>query len=127
MRAILVLTACVFCAAAVAGEVYKWVDKEGHTHYGDRPKQGGEEVELHGAGGTGPASTDPEAVKAQAERDAECQHKKSQLDTYRRAPSISETDNLGRTREYTAAERQQLLDLTEKQVATACAPPPPAQ
>jgi hypothetical protein len=127
MRSILILVTCVFCAAAAAGDVYKWVDKDGRTHYGDKPKQGGEEVELHGTGGNGPPSTDPVAANAQAARDAECQRKKSQLAAYAKAPSINETDNLGRTRAYTEEEKTQFLDRFQKQVDIACAPPAPAQ
>ena len=124
MRSILVVVACVFCAGTFAGDVYKWVDKEGNTHYGDKPKQGGEEVEMHGTGGKGPPAHDVTADAAQSSRNAECQRKKAQLDTYRKAPSIRETDNLGRVKEYNADERTALLAQTEKQVSEACSPPP---
>jgi hypothetical protein len=36
---------------------------------------------------------------------------------------MSEVDNLGKTREYTPAERAQFLAMTEQKVADLCAPP----
>lgn len=122
MRSIFTLVACLACAAAMAGEVYKWTDKDGRVHYGDRPKAGGEEVEIRGTGGKGPRLFDPAERQVQSAHDAECQRKKAQLDTYRKAPSISETDNLGRTHEYSEEERKLFLQRYEQETATACAP-----
>jgi hypothetical protein len=121
MRPIIVaLSVFLVCAAASAGEVYKWKDQDGRVHYGDRPKHDAEAVNVEPGSGTG-VPTDAEASR-QA-REAECQKKKAQLENYRRAPSISEIDNLGKQREYTPAEREQFLAMTEKKVAEACAPP----
>ncbi len=36
MRSLLALLACAFAAAAL-GQVYKWTDSNGKTHYGDSP------------------------------------------------------------------------------------------
>jgi hypothetical protein len=126
MRLTIVLLTALLCAAAAqASEVYRWTDKDGVVHYGDKPKTGAEALDVRPGSGTGEPS-DPEAAKTQAARDAECQRRKTQLDTYKKASAIKETDNLGKTREYTAAEREQFLAQTEKQVAEACAPPPAA-
>lgn len=126
MRSIVVLALCVSCAPALASDVYKWKDAQGNVHYGDKPKTGGEEVEMHGTGGKGPALHDPAEVAKQTERDAECQRKKQKLGVYQAAPSISETDNLGKTREYSEEERKQFLQRYEKETSEACAPLPPA-
>ena len=117
MRLTIAIAIAVFATAAQAGEVYKWKDKDGKVHYGDRPKHEAQALDVPDA-----PVLDPAAEKAQADRAAECARKKAQLETYRAAPSISETDNLGKTREYTEAERQQFIALTEKKVAEACAP-----
>jgi len=58
---------------------------------------------------------------------AACERKKTQLDSYRKATVLKETDALGRTREYSEDERKQFIAVTEKQVAEACAPAPPAK
>lgn len=122
MRSIIVaLCALLVCAGAAAGDVYKWKDKDGRVHYGDKPKaEPAQPVEIRAPGETSVATGGDDAARA-----AECQRRRAKLDTYRKAPSISETDNLGKTREYTEAERQQFIALYEKQADDACAPPPP--
>ncbi len=117
---ILAVSVLLACAAASAGEVYKWTDKDGRVHYGDRPKHEAEALDTKPGSGTGEPS---ESEAARLAREAECQKKKAQFETYKNAPSISEVDNLGKTREYTPAEREQFLALSEKKVAEACAPP----
>jgi len=120
MRSIIALSVLLVCAAATAGEVYKWKDKDGRIHYGDQPKHEAESVIVEPSSGSGEPS---EGEAARLAREAECQKKKAQLESYRRAPSISEIDNLGKQREYTPAEREQYLAMTEKKVAELCAPP----
>ena len=119
MRVLTVAFLALVAVAAQAGEVYKWKDKDGRIHYGDKPKHGAQPVDIPVA-----PTLDPAAEKAAADRAAECARQRKQLETYRAAPSISETDNLGRTREYSEAERQQFIAMTEKKVAEACAPAP---
>lgn len=121
MRIILAVSLALACAAASAGEVYKWKDKDGRVHYGDRPKDvQAESVTVNSPGGSSESTSAP---GSDAERMAECQRKKAQLESWRAAPTMSEVDNLGRKREYTAAERQQFLSMTEARVAELCAPP----
>ncbi|MGH8481331.1 MAG: DUF4124 domain-containing protein [Nevskiaceae bacterium] len=121
MRLILPLLLSLACAAASAGEVYKWRDKDGRLHYGDRPKDAqAESVTVTPSSGSG--ETSPVLANEQ-ERMAECQRKRAQLESWRAAPTMSEVDNLGKTREYTPAERQQFLAMTEAKVAELCAPP----
>ena len=121
MRSIIVLCAVLACATAAAGEVYKWKDKDGRVHYGDKPKTGeGQQIIVT------PDSEPSVAGADGAARDAECNQKKTQLEAYRRAPSLSEIDNLGKTREYTAAERKQYLDMQQARVNELCAPKPSA-
>ena len=123
MRLMMILLLTGGCAAANAGEVYKWVDPQGKVHYGDRPKHDAEQI-MSAPAGSGEA-TDPEATKAADARALECGRKKAQLENYRKASSIKETDSLGRTREYSDEERQKLLALTEREAAEACAPATP--
>jgi hypothetical protein len=124
MRSIILLSALLACAAASAGDVYKWKDKDGRVHYGDKPKTGeAEAIAVEPSSGTGEPS--PPLAETQA-REAECKKKKEQLAAWRRGPTMSETDNLGRTREYTPAEREQFLALTQKKVDELCAPREPS-
>lgn len=128
MRFIAMIALTLVAAAAQAGDVYKWKDKDGKVHYGDRPKPDAQAVELLNAPAAGEdGEADPDAAKNQAARAAECQKKKDQLAKYKAAGVIKETDNLGQTREYTPAEREKFIAMSEKQVAVACGPAPPAE
>lgn len=124
MRSIIVLSMLLACAVASAAEVYKWKDKDGRVHYGDKPKSGdAESVIVAPSSGSG----EPSKVLAETQaREAECQQKKAQLAAWRRAPTMSEVDNLGETREYTPAEREQFLALTQTKVDALCAPQAPS-
>ena len=50
----------------------------------------------------------------------ECERRKSQLETYRRATSVVETDALGRRHEYDPEQKARLLQIGEQQVLNAC-------
>lgn len=120
MRPIIALSVLLACTVASASEVYKWKDKDGRVHYGDRPRQGAESIIVAPSSGSGVPS---EAEGNRQAREAECQKTRAKYESYRRAPSISEIDNLGKQREYTPAEREQFLAMTEKKVAELCNPP----
>jgi len=121
MRVMIALSLVLACAAASAGEVYKWKDKDGRLHYGDRPKHIEAAPVLLNQESLG---TSNEQFATRQAREEECAKRKSQLENYRRAPSISEVDNLGKQREYTPAERDQFLTLQQQKVDAVCAPPP---
>jgi hypothetical protein len=117
-----VLFAMCASLAVHAGDVYKWVDKNGNVHYGDKPRQSAEQVEVKPGSGTGQPAN-PDAAKAEAERAAQCERMKAKVKTYKDASTVKETDALGHTRDYSEQERQQLIAQTEKKAAEACAPP----
>ena len=128
MRFALVLLLAAFAATASAGEVYKWKDKNGVVHYGDKPKDGGQMMDIRGD------EPDADVRAAGYAQDAKCAQEKAQLEKYRKAGKIQEQDNLGNVRDYTDAEREKFLQLTEQKVAAVCsgqpaqaAAPPAAQ
>jgi hypothetical protein len=49
MRWMWMLLLLVFCAGAVASEMWRWVDANGVVHYSDRPRPGAERVEVGAA------------------------------------------------------------------------------
>lgn len=118
MRLPIVLALAAFATAAAAGEVYKWKDKDGRVHYGDKPKHEAQAVDVPGD------EPDADVRAADYARDAECRKQKAQLEKYRKAGKIQEQDNLGNVRDYTDAERDKFLQLTEQKVAAACAAQP---
>jgi hypothetical protein len=119
MRIPIMLALLGICAAAHAGDVYKWVDAAGNVHYGDRPKQDATQVDAKPTSGPGNSEAD---VKTAQTKTAACEDKRKQLESYKKAATIKETDSLGRTREYTPDERKQLVEKTEQQAAEACKP-----
>jgi hypothetical protein len=72
--ALLVAAAALWCTAAAAA-LYKWTDANGRTVYSDQPPIGNVKAEVVGAAAP---SSNPDAVKDMANREAE--FKKRQLD-----------------------------------------------
>lgn len=107
-------------SAAAAGKTYRWVDAQGKLHYGDQPPANAVPVTpklATGDNGSGsPASGPPAAALAPEE----CARRKSQLDGYRDASAITETDGLGNKREYTEDQRKQLIARTEQSIRDGC-------
>lgn len=121
MRFITALAIAVLFTAAQAAEVYKWTDKDGRVHYGDKPKtQSAQPVELPNT--TPVPLSEPTQTAASSAQQAECARLSRLYETYNKATVLRETDNLGRTREYTDAERAQLLQKTQQEKDAACAP-----
>jgi hypothetical protein len=120
MKTALAVFAMLACVAASAAEVYRWVDKDGRVHYGDRPRQGAEALDIQSSSGSGVPSEDEQA---RLSREAECQKKTAQLEGYRKAATIRQTDALGRTTDLSEADRATFISQQEAQVAAACAPP----
>jgi hypothetical protein len=103
------------CCAAQAATVYRWVDERGRVHYGDQRGKGASSVEV--TPGSGAAKPADEAGQLRSE---ECERRRSQLETYRRATSVVETDALGRRHEYDPEQKAKLLQIGEQQVRSAC-------
>ncbi len=49
MRLWLLMLLIAAAGLAAAAETYRWVDKDGHVHYSDRPRPGAERIELESA------------------------------------------------------------------------------
>ncbi|MFI4979593.1 MAG: DUF4124 domain-containing protein [Nevskiales bacterium] len=119
----LAVASLLFCAVAGADTttLYRWVDKDGHVHYGDQaapnakpvnPKVPGSEDAQDAADAAAKAATDKQA--------ADCKGKNDELARYRSATSITETDALGNSKDYTAEQRDQLVAKTQKYVDDHC-------
>ena len=102
--------------SAQAGQVYKWTDEKGRVHYGDKPVANAKKVEPKP--GTQPPASEPGADR----RARECVAQREKLETYRSASKVVEQDSLGRDREYSEEERQQLITRTEQRIAELCQP-----
>lgn len=108
---------------AQAGErTYRWVDASGRVHYGDVKTANSEQVQVKP--GQAVSATPKAVTEAAAARQLDCKRKQDQLAAYSNSSEINETDSLGNTRTFTAAERQALIERTKQQVQFACEPSP---
>ena len=108
-------------STAQAGEhTYRWTDANGRVHYSDVKNPNSEQVQVKP--GQAVSATPKAVTEAAAARQLDCQRKRDQLAAYSKSSDINETDSLGNTRTFTAAERQALIDRTQQQVQLACEP-----
>jgi hypothetical protein len=121
----IVLAAAALLAATAAAQdsskLYRWVDKDGHVHYGDQQpvNNNSSEVNLHSINASD--SSDDAAKAAAADKQAAaCKQKTEQLGEYQKAASITETDALGNKHEYSPQEKDQLVAKTQKYVDDNC-------
>jgi hypothetical protein len=127
----LAVASLFFCAVASADtstKLYRWVDKDGHVHYGDQPAApNAKPVNPKVPGSEDAQDAADAAAKAAADKQAaECKSKNDQLGRYKGATTVSETDALGNTREYTDEQRDQLVTKTQKYVDDHCGGSAPA-
>lgn len=108
--------------AAMAGErTYRWTDEKGRVHYSDVKNDKSQQVQVKPGSGVSDAAKDSSA--GAGARQLECQRKRDQVAVYTSSSQISETDNLGNIRTYSAEERQQLIDRAQQAAQTACSQP----
>lgn len=110
----------MFCELASAGSVYRWVDAKGRVHYGDPSSAQAGAVEVKPGGATAPSIQPPRPALVSA---PECEDRRRQLNRYREAGQITETDALGQQHEYTDAQRLELIRIAEQKVQQACTKP----
>jgi hypothetical protein len=109
-------------AQQAGGSLYRWVDKDGHVHYGDQPGAADARRLNADASASGGDDAATAAQTAAAAKQAEqCKQKQEQLDTYAKASTITETDALGNKHEYSADEKTQLMDKTRQYLNQNCA------
>lgn len=111
------LAGMLLCAPALAGEVYKWVDRDGRIHYGDKAQPGWQRVEPK-PGTTIPAK--PELSPDEAARAQTCARLRRDLDMWRDAPRLVERSPTGEERELTEEQRGKLLERAQEQIRKEC-------
>lgn len=127
---------------AAAGQVYKWVDAQGITHYGSQPPEGQAAQSINTVTGAlrapqpqiqpsteAPSASDEQAridreVKAQvaqreAERNAYCEALRTNLAQLKNNPRVRIEEN-GQARKLTEEERQGRIGETEQKIGEHC-------
>lgn len=122
------LTCALLAALAVAAfyspssraeKLYRWVDAHGQVHFTDQPgEHHAEPYDPHL-----PAPTQAPVKKfppVKADQRARCKKLHTELDHYRQASTIVETDALGHRHVYTPNQRKELIARTQKTTARVC-------
>ena len=117
MNRLCVLFLLLCSAPVLASGVYKWTDKHGRVHYGDKPVLNAEKIK--DKPGTAAAAV-PLDEEARRKREADCKQQRDQLEVYQSAARLVEKDNLGNEREYTADDKKRLIDLTQAKIRSLC-------
>lgn len=128
MRAVLMaLSLMLIAGVAHADKIYRWTGSDGKVYYGDLPPSGARDIRgFDRRAGTSASATpaETETPDQQAAREVECASKRSQLNTYKNATRLVEKDSLGREREFTAAEREQIVARTQADLESQCGDAP---
>jgi len=139
MRTML-LTACLLAGLSpmsMAGQIYKWVDAQGVTHFGAQPPEGVEATTVgksttpapkQAAPASGGVVGDQKAIDQQvkqqvAEQEAQlkafCEQARTNLAQLQNNPRVRE-DVEGEMRRLTDEERRQRINETRKQIEEHC-------
>jgi hypothetical protein len=118
----LMLALLALPSTVAAQSVYRWVDAEGRTHFGDPASAppGAKQVPLRTPMGQAPAA----AHTGPSTSDEACAQAQERLATYQSAERIVETDSLGEQREYSPEARERLIALTELEAQRICSGEP---
>lgn len=143
----LILTGSLLLAlstTAMAGQVYKWVDAQGNTHFGSQPPEGQQATSINTNVATpktpAPAAVKPAAAatdtdeqktidskvkedvaKQEAERKQYCETVRTNLAQLQNNPRIRvQEEGKDEVRRITEEERQQRISEAEKAIAENC-------
>ncbi|TDU28147.1 uncharacterized protein DUF4124 [Panacagrimonas perspica] len=129
MRAVL-LTLCsllIADGASAAGErIYRWTTPDGKVQFGDQPPSGAQDIRNFDrrVGTTAAAEPAQDRPPQKTVSETDCINKRAQLNTYKNASRLVERDSLGREREYTVAEREQLVAKVQADLESQCGDAP---
>ena len=118
MKRILTLVLVLAATAASAGQVYKWTDSSGKVHFSDKPVAGESQKVEPKIGTVPPGQGEPDAALAKHQQ--ECAAAKDKLAAYESAAKIVERDALGNERQYSGDDKQKLIDMQRRKVASSC-------
>ena len=115
----------MLAAGTATAAVYKWVDKDGKVHYGDRPVAGAQQQSITAPGVTPPAPSedapagdaDPEAAQVRANQ---CTAARKRLDSYEQSSTVVQRDPNGQERRLSADERVDLIVQARRDVNALC-------
>ena len=122
-RRMLTLLLLLVAGAAYAGStsVYKWVDEDGVTQFGDRPTSAAaEEVVVKTSEPASSSQASASDPKQKGEDSEACKSARKQLSEYQRAPFLYETDAQGKRHILPDEKRRELLDSVREEIVAVC-------
>ncbi|WP_225444395.1 DUF4124 domain-containing protein [Pseudomarimonas arenosa] len=111
------LAGCLALSAADAGEIYKWTDEQGRTHYSDQPppesQKNVERRDLPSEPNSEPPKSEPESP--------ECQLARKNLKVFEGNPVVlMDTNNDGTNERLEGEELQRYADRARQQIDSFC-------
>lgn len=119
------LLGCLLCSPAGAGELYKWTDEKGRTHYSDQPPpEAQKEVERREL----PSAPNSEAPKEAATESPECQLARKNLKVFQSNPVVlMDINGDGENERLEGEELQRYAERAKQQITTYCIAKPTEQ
>jgi len=121
-----VLLAVLTIGQAQAGDVkiQKWVDSQGHVHFGDQPPTAANTEEMviktHGPADAVADNAAADKDKAAKQDSEACVAARKQLHDYEAAPFLYESDAEGKKHILPDDQRQELLDSVRDRIKSEC-------
>lgn len=144
MKTLLITLLLFFSALANAG-IYKWTDKNGNVHYGDKPTSSSEQLNVSVEAPSSPTTDDEtreerrqritesmtderlarekkkaEAQQNKAEMNRQCVESKDRLKRYKRAGRLYNLDKDGNRNTLSEASRDKTISDLEKEIRKNC-------
>lgn len=125
MRRLLPTLLLLLAGHLAAGELYKWTDEKGRTHYSDRPPA--EDIQAERRELPPAASVTPVDTAPPSEAEQRCEQARKSLQTLRDNPRVAmDLDGDGTPEELNAAAREAQIGIAERNLQRLCAAPAPA-
>lgn len=104
-----------------SAEIYRWVDDNGVTHYGDRPSAGAETVRIRHGKAVGPSDEEKaETAELAALREDQCKMAQERFEEYNSSARLVEKDDFGKERELSSEEKLAAIAKAQSDVSAYC-------
>ena len=137
MRSMFLIASLLICPPGMAGQIYKWVDTQGVTHFGAQPPQGREASTVVTPASPASKSVTPprssaigdqqaidkkvkhQVAEQQAQLKVFCEQARTNLAQLQNNPRLREEVE-GEMRRLTDQQRQERIGEAQKQIANNC-------
>ena len=141
----LLITSLLFFSAVANADIYKWTDKNGNVHYGDKPTTSSEQLNISEEKSTSSTSSDEtreerrqritdamtddrmerdkkkaEAKKKKADKNRLCVQSKDRLKNYKKASRLYNLDKEGNRNTLSDESRKKATSDLEKEIRKNC-------